>query len=352
MKKEQKKEAAKKVKSAKADFSGYKKPVIVIGSLVVLAIGVVLWAAMYSRDNKDAFLLPVMDKGVVVAKVGGDSIKLEELEAVKASVPQLKDIPLEVVYNQLLEAYINNKIILDEAKKAGLQNKAEVKKMLKDAEDQILFQAYLAEQLKKRMTPEKLQALYQQEVKNYKPQEEVHARHILVKTEKEAKDLIVQLKAGAKFEDLANKYSLDKDPNGTSGGDLGYFTKPMMIQEFANAAFEMKKGSFSQKPVKTPFGWHVIKIEDKRMAPVPPYSEVEEAVKARFTEIMVPQIIEEERRKANVEVFNIFAANNPVVVPEPKTDVTVDVEQEEAIEDLIPAVAADTAETEAAAVGK
>lgn len=342
MKKETKKETAVR--------PVYKRPVYIVGTLVAAA-ALIAGVSMYCcQDGGQPFTLPVVDQGVIVAKVGGDNVKLSELEKVKASIPQLKDIPMEVVYNQLLEAYINNKIILDEAKNEGLQNKPEVKKLLKDAEDQILFQAYLSEKLQERMTPDQLQALYQEELKNYQPQEQVHARHILVNTEKEAKDIIVQLKAGVDFKELADKHSLDKDPNRLNGGDLGYFTKGEMIPEFANAAFDLKKGAFSQKPVKTAFGWHVILVEDKRMAPAPSFAEVEEAIKARFVELAVPQIIAQERQKANVQIFpNAFGQKQPALTGPADAPVVPaeTVEEAEVIEDEIPAVAADTAKAQA-----
>ncbi len=291
-----------------------------VGAACLAVVGALgYWG--WTRVDKSAvpFTLPVKDKGAVVATVGGENVRLSELEKVKDSVPQLKDIPMQVVYNQLLEAYINNKVILDQAKRDGLQNTPDVKKALKDAEDQILFQAYLAKQLQSRMTPDKLQAVYQQEVKNFVPQDEIRARHILVATQKEANDIIVQLKAGADFATLADKYSLDKDPNALNGGDLGYFTKSMMIPEFADAAFALEKGKFSAAPVKTAFGWHVIKAEDIRKSAPPSYEEVEDAIKTRFAEVMATQIIQEERAKANVKVYDIFATQQSVapIAPAP-----------------------------------
>ena len=284
-----------------------------IGIVIIVAVIVLgYWGSTKIIQNKSASLDSEVDTSVVVATVKGENIQLGDLEKIKASIPQLKDIPMQVVYNQLLEAYINNKVILDQAKKQGLQNTPEVQKALKDAEDQILFQAYLAKKLQERMTPDKLQAIYQQEVQNFVPQDEIRARHILVATQKEANDIIIQLKAGADFATLADKYSLDKDPNALNGGDLGYFTKNMMIPEFADAAFSLGKGKFSTEPVKTAFGWHVIKVEDIRKSTPPAYDEVEEAVKARFAEVTATQIIQEERDKAQVKVFDIFKTQQPV----------------------------------------
>ena len=112
------------------------------------------------------------------------------------------------------------------------------------------------------MTDDEVKARYDEEIKKLPPQEEVHARHILVKTEAEAKDIIKQLDAGKDFAELAKEKSTD--PNKSEGGDLGYFAKGRMVKEFEDAAFALKKGEYTKTPVKTQFGYHVIKVEDKR----------------------------------------------------------------------------------------
>ena len=139
-------------------------------------------------------------------------------------------------------------------------------------------------------------------MKKYEPQDEIHARHILVATEKEAKDLIVKLKNGAKFEDLANKHSLDKNPNAENGGDLGYFKKEMMIPEFGDAVFDMKKGQLSN-PIKTAFGWHVVLVEDKRLASPPAFEDVREDLKKVVMETKLPAVLEAERARMKVQVI-------------------------------------------------
>lgn len=296
------KPAKKEIKGSRKAWLAGTVAVVVVGALIVSQLCCPVAKAPKSYPSR-------VDEGIVVAEVGGEKVKLADLEAVKNGVPQLKEMPMETVYNKLLEAYVNNRVILNAAKKSGVQNLPEVKKMLSDAEDQILFQAYLSQQLQARMTPEKLNAIYMAEIQNYVPQDEIHARHILVATEKEAKDLIVKLKNGADFEKLANEYSLDKNPENENGGDLGYFRKDMMIPEFGNAAFAIKVGQISQKPIKTPFGWHVVKVEDKRKAAPPTMAEMGEVIKARFTEATVPVILEEERAKADVKLFDPLGVN-------------------------------------------
>ena len=219
-------------------------------------------------------ITPSFEKKDVVATIGGEPIYMEELEAFKASFPQLKDVPMSAVYKQLVEAYVNKKLILSQAQKMNLQNDAQIKSALKNAEEQILVRGYIEKKIAKLMTPSALKVMYETEMKRFEPKEEVRARHILVATEKEAQDLIEKLQAGADFAMLADQYTLDRNQGGTNGGDLGYFTKDMMIPEFAKEAFALPKGQFSQKPVKTAFGWHVVKVEDKRKSAPPTYEQM------------------------------------------------------------------------------
>ena len=293
----------------------------ILGGVAVIAIAAIAFSQWCCPGKKDEAASKVTEEeGVVVAIINGEKLKLADLVAVKDSISQLKEIPMETVYNNLLEGYINSRVVLKAAEKAGTQNRSDVKKAIKEAEEQILSKAYLSEQLQSRMTKEKAEAIYEEELKNYIPQDEIHARHILVATEKEAKDLIVKLKNGANFEELANKYSLDKNPDMENGGDLGYFRKEMMIPEFGNAAFELKVGKFSETPVKTPFGWHVIKVEDKRKAAPPTMAEMQEYITAKFAEMTVPEILAEERAKMQVKVFDPLGVNKKQELVENKTE--------------------------------
>ena len=302
------------------------KVFVVLGGAVVVVLAALAVLKWCCPGKQVEFPTDKSNEGVVVAVIDGEKLKLKDLERVKNGIPQLRELPMETVYNNLLEGYINSRVVLKAAEKSGIQNKPEVQKAINDAREQILSKAYLAEQLQTRMTPEKAKAIYAEELKNYVPQDEIHARHILVATEKEAKDLIVKLKNGAKFEDLANKYSLDKNPEMENGGDLGYFKKDMMIPDFANAAFAIKVGKFSEKPIKTPFGWHVVKVEDRRKADPPTIAEMQEFIAAKFAEDTVPEILVEERAKMQVEVFDPLGVNKEPAVVEEKTEEKPDVQ--------------------------
>ena len=140
--------------------------------------------------------------------------------------------------------------------------------------------------------------VYDEAIKQVKNEEEVHARHILVPTEDEAKAILAQLKGGADFATLAKEKS--KDPGAAEGGDLGYFTKDQMVPEFAEVAFKLDKGQLSD-PVKTQFGWHIIKVEDKRIKPTPTFDQVKGQIENYVAHRAQAQLVENLRSAANVE---------------------------------------------------
>ena len=303
----------KEVKNTERKFAGKKAKMIVAGVIGVIIAGALITSQFYCKEKNKASQVvqqKTEDNGVIVALIGSEKVSIKELEKIKNAIVQIKDMPMDAnIYNRLLDVYLTNRVILNAAKQANLEINPAVQKALEDSRNQILTQAFLNQKLQEKSTNERKAAVYNKMMASYVPEEEIHARHILVDSEKQATDLIVKLKAGAKFEDLANKFSKDNNPNGDNGGDLGYFKKRMMIPEFANAAFAIRAGQISEKPVKTPFGWHVIKVEDRRLAAKPTYNEVAEEVQAHLNEEMIPVIIAEEMQKAQVVKFDPLGLN-------------------------------------------
>ena len=159
--------------------------------------------------------------------------------------------------------YLADVIVLSQAaEKQGLADRPDVKRRLAFDHNRLLMESLLQDAGKAALSDEAEHKVYDEAVKQMTNEEEVHARHILVPTEDEAKAILAQLKGGADFATLAKEKS--KDPGGADGGDLGYFTKEQMVPEFAEVAFKLDKGQLSD-PVKTQFGWHIIKVEDKRI---------------------------------------------------------------------------------------
>ena len=234
-----------------------------------------------------------------VAFVDGRPITLTQVRELAEEMPQLEEMSFETVYPNLLEMIINNQIVMQGAEKAGVLDRPEIKTQLRLAKEHIVGQTYLDELLSAHVTEEEMQDYYNQEIKNFRREEEIHAKHILLKTEKEAQDIIVQLKAGADFAELAEAKSLDKN---TEKGDLGYFTKGMMVPEFGDAVFDLKKGQLSA-PIHTAFGWHIAYVEDKRLADPPAFEEVKDQIKQAVMETKLQSVLANERAKLNVKIL-------------------------------------------------
>lgn len=253
----------------------------------------------------------VTDTDMVVATVNGDKIMLSEIETIQQSNPQLGALPLESIYEPLLDNVIDLTVVSNAAKSAKVQNDPEFKKMMKDVEKQMLARFYLEKKAKDGQTKEKLMAMYEQFKKDNPPQDEMQAFHILLKTEKEANDVIKQLNKGADFAELANKVSENK---GLEGGDLGYFSRDLMVPQFSDAAFSMKEGEISKKPVKTKFGYHVIKAGPHRLAEVPSFEEVEKELTQAQAGQTVEQTMKDLRAKAKINKTPVkFDASGKVI---------------------------------------
>ncbi len=274
-------------------------------TLKLTAMLLLLSATAHAADKKAA-------ADMVVATVNGEKITLSDMEDVKQMTnPQIAALPMNAVFEPLLDNLINTQVVAQAAKEAKIQDSAEYKKTMKSLENQILMQLYLKQQAQKMQTKAKLQEMYEQYKRNNPPQEEMSAAHILLKTEKEARDVIKQLEKGADFADLANKLSENK---GLEGGDLGYFTRELMVPEFSEAAFRMKEGEISKTPVKTQFGWHVIKAGPRRLTEVPSFEEMEKELTQMQASEAVEEIVTGLRKKAKIVTTPVqFDAQGNVV---------------------------------------
>jgi len=261
-----------------------------------LALGVMATPAM--AEEKAAGGDPV------VARVNGQEIRRSELlRELQLLGPQAQQMPMQMLYPQLLQKMIMLKIVSAQGYAQKLQNEKEVKERLKNAEDQIVADVYVRRAAQPKITEDKIKKRYDELAAKYKPEDEVRARHILVPTEEEANDILKQLKDGADFSKLATEKSKDTGSS-KQGGDLGYFPRSAMVKPFADAAFGMKTGEVSDKPVKTDFGYHIIKVEDRRKSSAPPLTEVKEQISAQVEQDIVAQIVKDLEAKAKIERFN------------------------------------------------
>jgi peptidyl-prolyl cis-trans isomerase C len=213
----------------------------------------------------------------LVATVNGDPIHLTDISAwidTHVQPEQRSQIPQEKLFAAALDNLVSGKALQVMARKQGLDRDPAIAKQMQDRANEVLQNALLIKTVRPMVNEETIKAAYDKDFANKSGEEEVHARHILVDSEAKAKDIIAQLKAGAKFEDLAKKYGDPKDAATQQGGDLGFFKKGDMLPEFSDAAFALKKGEYTQTPVHSKYGWHVIQVLDTRMSSPPTYEAV------------------------------------------------------------------------------
>lgn len=237
----------------------------------------------------------------VVATINGREIHRSALMQAYAH-SRLSQAPLESVYGQVLDFVITSQLLLNEARKANLVDDPEVKDAVRFATEGILEQTYIERKIAQAVTDDAIKARYEEDIKHAEGRDEIHARHILLASEDDAKKVIAEIKGGAKFEDVAKSKS--KDPSAAqNGGDLGFFTKDQMVPEFAEAAFAMKPGEVSAAPVKTEFGWHVIEVLERRKAAPPSLEESKSAIVAQLRNAEAQKIIADLTGGAEIKRF-------------------------------------------------
>ena len=238
----------------------------------------------------------------VVARVGGDEIHASELSDAAASLPdELRSMPAPMLYPMLLDQLVDRRIIVQSAKKQGLDADPAVRKQVERATDSALQNALLTREIGPSLTDEAIKARYDRDFAGKPGEEEVRARHILVEDEATAKKIIADLKGGADFAELAKANS--KDPGAASGGDLGFFKKTDMLPEFADAAFALQPGKITETPVKTRFGWHVIRLEERRAAPPPTLEQVQADIRQSLIQEGVTRVLTAAREGVAIEKF-------------------------------------------------
>jgi peptidyl-prolyl cis-trans isomerase C len=251
-------------------------------------------------------IAPVAGENPVVAIVNGVEIKRSDVEplmeqALQGQMGQL-GVGMDQLFPLFLDQYVSGELVLQQAKKADIEDRDLFKTQMQTTREQIMRNVFLVEMADQKVTEDALRKLYDEKVANVPDAEEIKASHILLKEEEDAKAVIKSLQDGSDFAELAKEKSTG--PTGPKGGDLGYFTKSDMVAEFADAAFEMEKGSFSDTPVKTQFGWHVIQVTDKRVRPKPSFDEVKEQLEGALRKQILDTYLSDVRSDADVTLFD------------------------------------------------
>lgn len=248
----------------------------------------------------------------VIAEVGGEKLTRSDfVDAYEGLPPEAQQMGQEQLYPRILESLIRQMVVIQEGREQGLQNDPEVKKRMELVEAQLIRDLYLRRAVEARIEEKDLRAAYDAWLKQNPPKEEVHARHILVETEEEARNIIKMVTDGQDFAELAKKFS--KGPSASQGGDLGYFEHGSMVKPFADVAFALQPNQFSADPVKTQFGWHVILVVDRRKGETPSFEQLRPSLGRYVGEQMARKIAAELTAKADVKRFDL--SGNPMAAP-------------------------------------
>ncbi|MBK0398609.1 peptidylprolyl isomerase [Limibaculum sp. M0105] len=236
----------------------------------------------------------------VLATVGDREITLGEVISLRRDLPeQYQYLPDEILSQGLLDQLIEQTLLEKAARDAGMDERLDVALSIRNQIRAVLADAWLRVELEKRMTEERLLALYDTQYATTEPEDEVRAAHILVETEEKAKDLLAQLDNGADFAALAAEHGTDG--TASRGGELGWFVKGDMVPQFSDAAFATEPGQIAG-PVESPFGWHLIKVFERREKPVPTFEEVREELAGEAVQAAQAEIMEELRAGTTVTV--------------------------------------------------
>ena len=224
---------------------------------------------------------PAKKQGEVIAEVNGDTITTGDFQKELENLPPYLKPMADTTEGkkELLDTMVVRELILQQARKDGLDKSPEVAVKLEELKKRVVVESFLKKKVEEqaKVSDEEMKKFYEENKDKFKSGEQVKASHILMKTEKEAQDVLKELKGGAKFEELAKKHSIDSAA--AKGGELGWFSKGSMVPEFESVVFGLKEGETSGI-VKTKFGYHIIKLTGKRPAGTRTLDEVKEQITA------------------------------------------------------------------------
>jgi peptidyl-prolyl cis-trans isomerase C len=248
----------------------------------------------------------------LLATVNGQPIRLSDVQAASANLPaQMQQLPPQQLLPLLVNQLIDRKALLVAAKAEDLEKDPAVAAAMQSAADEKLENAYVQQQVAPQVSEAAVEAVYKADYAGKPGPTEVEARHILVKTQAQAEQIITQLNHGANFAKLAEKYSID--PGAANGGELGWFTQDQMVPAFANAAFALKVGQYTKTPVQSQFGWHVILCEGRRTAPPQSLDDVKGQISQQIADDAIKATLAAARSKVTIQVYNADGtpANSP-----------------------------------------
>ena len=257
----------------------FKRKII---SVTVVALSLAMLVGCQSKSSKEEGVTPKKG-GQTVAEVNGDIITTDDFKKEVENLPPYLRPMAETPdgKKELLDTMIVREIIMQQAKKDGLDKSPEVAAKMEELRQRVIVEAFLKKKIEEQanISDADLRKFYDENKDKFNTSEQVRASHILVKSEAEARDILAQIKKGGNFEELAKKYSIDSAKS--RGGDLGWFGKGSMIPDFEKVVFGMKVGDISEI-VKTQYGYHIIKLTGKRPAGMRSFDEAKELIKQKL----------------------------------------------------------------------
>ncbi len=235
----------------------------------------------------------------LLARVNGREIRWADIERSARDLPEEYSSQLETIFPALLQRLIDLELLVWAAREDGLAEDAEVRRLIEEFEDRVLSETLIRRQIADKVTNEMLRARYDAYVEGLAARAEVRARHILLDSEAQARKVIAALEAGGDFVELAREHSLG--PTADQGGDLDYFTRDNMTPAFAGAAFTLEIGQYSRDPVQTEFGWHVIKVEDRRGEGAASFEDMRGELREAATRELLDELLRDLRGRAEIE---------------------------------------------------
>ncbi|MGD9867560.1 MAG: peptidylprolyl isomerase [Hyphomicrobiales bacterium] len=246
--------------------------------------------------------VPALADDKVIARIDGATITQSDMDAAAAAnSAALAGMPEGQRQSELLSHILEHKLLSMAAEKEKVTGKPSIEERMKYYKMRALSDVYFEGKVKASVTEEAARKLYDEQIANVPSETEVRARHILVDKEEEIRDIAERVARGDDFAELAKEKS--KDGSAKDGGDLGYFTKGQMVEEFEKAAFALKAGEVSE-PVKTQFGWHIIKLEDQRETKPPAFDDLKDRILAFLVEQKSQEILSGLREKAKIEIVD------------------------------------------------
>ena len=267
-------------------MSCFKKTFIIIKLLFILSFN----SAFAQDPNK-----------VIAAQVNDHIISAKDVLMALEKLPsKIKEQPLPSLYPNIVNELINQHLIAQQAYKENLDKNKKVLSEINKRKEQIMAKYWLNSYLSQKLDKKNLKNFYNNYLKSFKSSKEYNASHILVKEEKEALNIIKKLNNKASFSDLAKEFSVG--PSGKTGGKLGWFSSGQMVKEFEKATFILNKGQITKEPVKTKFGFHIIKLNEVRISQPKNFTEIE------------PEIINMIKKKSLVNLEKEIKKNQKIII--------------------------------------